>query len=883
MALQTGFRLGVYEIVAPLGKGGMGEVYRARDHELGRTVAIKVLPIDVATDPDRQSRFRREAQTLAALNHPHVGQIYGIAEGQGVRGLVLELVEGPTLADRIAAARTGLPIREALTIAQQIADALDAAHQQGIVHRDLKPANIKLTPAGTVKVLDFGLAKFAQPLAWANDDAARSSVADDDLTISDHGTRVGTVVGTVAYMSPEQARGQAVDRRTDVWAFGCLLFEMLTGRRPFAGSTSSDVLAAILEREPDFASLPAETPPEVRRLLSRCLQKNANQRLRDIGDVRLLIDDALHVPSSAVAGGRHHWAMSASTIVVVAIAAIAVAVAYLSRNRVAESAPTVRMSMATPGPISPQLGAVLSPDGRQLAFVATGPSGKAMLWVRALDSLDARELPGTDRAAHPFWSPDGRSLGFIADSKVKRVDLDGGRVQALADTNVRAGPAWGPDGTILFTSPPTQLMSVPATGGATKLLLTVDRSKKQTVVTWPRFLPDGRHFLVFVGNEVPEQAGIHVGSLDSQELRFVVQSSFRAWYGEPGYLLSIQDETLMAQPFDLRRFDVTGAPTPVADGIWTARGAAQASFSVSTTGMLAYVNASIKDGQLFWFDRSGQPLGALDGAVRNETLTPQISPDGRRVAMNRGEFPRDAIWALPTSGGAATRVTFNQPGPGLPIWSADGRRVLYRAGRQLIAKDIDTGVEETQLENVDGSVVDWSRDGKTVLLSRLRGSATDLFVASAGSSDTPVPFAETPFNEAQARLSPDGHWVAYTSNESGRDEIYVQSFPTAGRKRQVSIDGGAMPRWRGDGRELFYAAANQQMMAVPVSGGESPTFGAPVQLFRTRLVVAGSESTGLPTMYDVTPDGQRFLFRYPPEEAGPPITVVMNWRGAIKR
>lgn len=887
MALSAGSRLGVYEIVSPLGKGGMGEVYRAKDHELGRTVAIKVLPVDVASDADRQSRFRREAQTLASLNHPHVGQIYGIAEGQGVRGLVLELVEGPTLADRITAARRGLPIREALTIARQIADALDAAHQQGIVHRDLKPANIKVTPEGRVKVLDFGLAKLTEPLAKAGGEVA-PGVDDQDPTVSAHVTRVGTIVGTVGYMSPEQARGQAMDKRTDVWAFGCVLFEMLTGRRSFGGSTSSDTLAAILEREPDFASLPAETPREIQRLLSRCLHKDVNQRLRDIGDVRLLIDDALHAPSVDAGGAepsRRKWGLSPIVLAVVGIAAAGIAIAaYVGRNRAApESAPTVRMSIATPGPISPQLGAVLSPDGRQLAFVATGPSGKAMLWIRALDSLEARELAGTERAAHPFWSPDGRSLGFIADSKVKRIDLDRGRVQVLADTNLRIGPAWGPDGTILFVSPPTQLNTVPATGGPAQQLLTVDKARKQVAFAWPRFLPDGRHFLVHVGSEVPDQTGVYVGSLDSLELRLVLQTSFRAGYGEPGYLLFVQDETLMARPFDPERFEVSGTPAAVADGIWTARGASQASFSVSGTGTLAYVNASLKDGQLFWFDRSGQPLGALTPPVRTETLTPELSPDGRRVAANRGEFPRDAIWSLPVSGGAATRVTFNQLGAGLPVWSADSRRVLYRAGRQLVVKDVDSGVEQMLMEGVDGSVVDWSRDGKTILLSRLRGSTTDLFVAAVGSKQPPAVFTETPFNETQARISPDGRWVAYTSNESGRDEIYIQSFPKPGRKRLVSTDGGAMPRWRDDGRELFYAAANQYMNVVSVSGGESLILGVPAQLFRTRLVVGGSEATGLPTMYDVSPDGQRFLIRYEPEQAGPPITVVMNWLGALKK
>jgi Tol biopolymer transport system component len=875
MPLQSGTRLGSYELLSLLGEGGMGEVYRARDLELRRDVAIKVLPASVASDPERLARLRREAQVLAALNHPHIAQIYGLAGEGEVRGLVLELVEGETLADRLAhKPHAGLAIAEALPIARDIAAALDAAHAKGIVHRDLKPANIKITPEGVVKILDFGIATIVAP------DPTGEPVGPKALT--QLAAEPGVVAGTVAYMSPEQARGAAVDRRADGWAFGCVLYEMLTGRPVFDGPTATDTLAATLSRAPDWTKLPANTPAEIRRLLERCLQKDAAQRFRDLGDARFVIEDASVAEAGAgapKAERRAPWLMP-TTVVAVAIAIGAGAFAAYSRLRAPVAPPVIRMSIAAPGRVTPQLSAAISPDGRNVAFVSTDSSGQSLLWVRTLDALEARALPGTEHAAHPFWSPDGRSIGFVADAKVKRVPVGGGPVQVLADTGTRNGPDWNPEGTILFTPKRDALATVPAAGGPVRDLPAPD--PPQLLLMWPRFLPDGRHFIYF--GATAQEYGVYVGSLDSPETKLLLRSDFRAWYAPPGYLVFPRDETLMAQPFDPVRLELHGEPEPIAEGIWFARTAAQSSFSV-TENALAYVNASLWDAQLLWYDRTGRPLGPAAPVVRNEGRTPQISPDGRRIAIGRGEFGREDIWVLGVPEGAPVRVTFTPEGDWNPVWSADGRRVMYaplsQTGTRLLTKDVDTGEEQLLLDSkLPGLLLlDWSRDERYVLFDR----GSRLWVARLDAADrSPTLFEDTPYNEDQGQVSPNAQWIAYTSNATGRDEVYVESFPNPGRKRQVSSGGGAMPRWRADGQELFYLAGDQFLVSVPIKDEGSLELGTPERLFRTRIIVQGSESGGLPTFYAVSPDGSRFLVHYPPEDPGPPITVVLNWQSALK-
>jgi len=879
-------RLGPYELVALIGSGAMGEVYRARDARLGRDVAVKVLPRALMGDAERLARFEREAKVLAALNHPNIATIHGIEEGAGLRGLVMELVDGETLAERCAGKSHGgraPAIRAALAIAGQIAAALEAAHQHGIVHRDLKPENVMINAGGVVKVLDFGLAKIREAGAGIG----------PAVTIAADGTREGAMLGTTAYMSPEQARGFGVDQSADVWAFGCVLYELLTGKRAFEGPTDSDTIAAVLEHEPDWTQLPAAAQGPLRRLLQRCLAKDPRQRLRDIGAVRILVEDALAGLDAGASGTGLELATARVQRVRVAAAVAATAILALALGALAayrwaqppETGEPVRVALTAPGPISPQLSGLISPDGRHVAFVATGPSGQTRLWVRTLDSLEPRELQGTERAAHPFWSPDSLSIGFVADAKVKRVDLAGGPVQTLADANpaYRSGAAWSPSGIIVFGPQTGELATVPAAGGPTTTLLKADPSKGEIGFTWPDFLPDGRHFLYYAQSTQPEHNGVFVGSLDSSETKRVLENDVRAKYAAPGYLLYLRDDTLLAQPFDTERLALDGEPTVIAGGVWFARGARHASFSASRTGTLAYVNFDSLDRQLVWFDRDGRRIGSVGPPFRDILGTAPLSPDGRRIVIGRGEVQFGDLWVLDVERETLSRVTFDTVPSGPAVWGADGRRLLLRAGADIVVRDVDDGSEETLLEAPFAdyfAIAEWSRDERYLVLSE----GTDLWVVDLLGDRRPVRFLETPVNEMQAQLAPNGRWIAYTSNETGRDEVYVQSFPVPGRKRQISVDGGAMPRWRRDGGELFFLSVGQILTAVPVRDPEALELGPPEPLFRAPLVVQGSESFGLPTTYDVAADGKRFLLaQQPPENPEPPLIVVLNWWGALPR
>ncbi len=885
MAFTPGAHLGPYEIHSALGAGGMGEVYRATDTKLGRAVALKILPDAFATDPERVARFQREAKTLASLNHPNIGGIHGLEEASGVTALVLELVEGPTLADRIA--QGPVPLDEGLPIAQQIAAALEAAHEQGIVHRDLKPANIKVRPDGTVKVLDFGLAK-----ALSTDSAAsaRADISASPTLTTPAATRVGMIMGTAAYMSPEQARGKPLDKRTDIWAFGCVLYEMLTGRRPFAGDEVADVMAAILTREPDLAELPAATPTSIRRLLRRCLHKDRAERLRDIGDARMEIRDALAqtdaqdaVAQVARTGRRSQvrWYAVLATIVVVAAIA-AVATGKIPRS----SAPPpseVRLDINTP-PSTVPTSIAISPDGRTIAFVATS-DGKSRLWVRGLDSATARPLTGTDGAMHPFWSPDSRSIGFFADNKLRRVELDGGSVRGLANVYRGTGGAWSRDGVILFSSLGDPISRVPAVGGEPVELTGLVQQGSNFL---PALLPDGRRFLYFVRG-TPDVRGVYVGQLEgvSKGPR-LLDSDGSAVYGA-GHLFFLRQRTVFAQRFDPTRLELIGNPVAVAQN--PAAGPAGVSVSVSDTGSIAFRTASTGGRRQFvWFDRSGKEVGRVDGTMS----TPSLSPDGERVVGYRGN-PVDGnvdIWILDARRGAASRVTSDVSDDVAPNWSPDGEHIVFSSNRKgthdLYRKSATAGGNEELLlesrQEKGGS--DWSSDGRFVLFeSRDMKRRSDIFALPLDGHAKPIPVAQSDFEELRGQFSPDSKWVAYQSDESGRHEIYVQAFPGPGRKLPVSIGGGTQVRWRRDGKELFYVALDERLMAVPITftgDGQSAAVGAPVALFAAPLG-GFIQQADFRHQYDVASDGQRFLIAAVTEApSNAPISIILNWRRTEK-
>ena len=906
MALATGSRLGPYEILALVGSGGMGEVYRARDAKLGRDVALKVLPEAFARDAERMARFQREAKVLASLNHPNIASIYGLEDSGATHALVMELVEGPTLADRI---RSGpIPISEALPIAEQMCEALEYAHERGIVHRDLKPANVKVTNDDAVKVLDFGLAKALEG------DASSIDIANSP-TVSRMATQAGVLLGTAAYMSPEQAKGKQVDRRADIWAFGCVLYEMLTGKMAFRGESVTDTLAAVIKEEPDWSQLPAGTPIRVRVLLQRCLQKDPKQRLRDIGDARISLDEVLSgAPDASLAGVARiaaplwrrplPWALFAATL---AIALAVLGWAYMRViNAPARTAELTRFQIPLTVNSAPGGGNfALSPDGRQLAFAVTGSDGVSRLWIRSLDSLEARPLLGSESPEFPpfFWSFDSRYIAFDAGGKLKKIDVSGGGAETLCDLSCNAiGGSWNPDGVIIFGLNPGSLMRVSANGGPASPLTTLDSSRNETNHAYPSFLPDRRHFIYLRRSETPESSGVYVGSLDARpeeqdSKRLLATDSGPAYVpsADPGFgqVLFIRDGTLMAQPFDARRLELSGEPVTVADQVGTLldRGL----FSASTNGVLVYkTGAGGVSQQLTWFDREGKVLGTA--GEPGTYLTLALSPDGTRAAV--GRFDRNpALWLVDFSRGTSTRFTFGPSSGRRGIWSPDGSRIIFASapsGVFDLYQKLASGVKDEELllkssENKYPS--SWSSDGHFLLyqVSDPKTTKTDLWVLPLGGDKKPFPFLRTEFSSYDGQFSPDGRWVAYVSDESGRDEVYVRTFSPdstaaaseTGGKWLISPNGGSQPRWRRDGKELYYLAPDRKVMAVEIATNAVFQAGVPKALFQTPPPFA---VTAYLQLWDVTPDGKRFLFVGPVEQTGqPPFTVVLNWQAGLKK
>ncbi len=871
MGVTIGTQLGSVEILSLLGRGGMGEVYRARDTKLKREVAIKILPDEFSRDHDRVARFQREAEVLASLNHPNIAAIYDLEEANGSRFLVLELVEGETLAERIK--RGPIPVDESLNIAKSICEALEAAHEKNVVHRDLKPANVKITPEGKVKVLDFGLAKaFAAEASKAN--------LSQSPTLSMAATNAGVILGTAAYMSPEQAKGRTVEKRTDIFAFGCVLYEMLTGRPAFEGEDIPEILSRVLQREPDWALLPANVPPRIQELLRLCLKKDIRKRRSDAADVRIDIEEALTEPlvaMPAVASARNPWlAWIVAATAMLAFASLGVL--YFRQKPMLEP-PEMRVEINTPSTAAP-LEFALSPDGRYIVFVASG-DGPQRLWLRALDKTEAQPMAGTDGADYPFWSADSRSIGFFATGKLKRIDIAGGPPQALADTGGLHGGAWNADGTILFNASVSGPLSRIAASGGEPVAVTRLDSPRQTDHRFPQFLPDGRHFL-FHALGTPEAAGIYLGSLDGGEPKRLAAADTAGAYLAPGMIAFVRQTTLMAQHLDLKRGELTGDPVSLADPVGS-NAFAFGGFSVSAAGQLAYRGGG-ELRQLKWYDRTGKAVGVAGEPDSTSLLYPELSPDGGHVALVRTVQSNPDVWLMDLVRGGMTRFTFDPAVDIAPLWSPDGMRIAFGSTRKgpynlYLKPSSGAGAEELLLETPNNKYAqDWSKDGRFLLYAEADPkTGRDLWgLPMTGNDRKPIVVVKTSFEELNGQFSPDGHWVAYETNESGRFEIVVQPFPVPSGKWQVSTGGGIQPRWRADGKELYFIAPDGKLMAASVTAaGVTFAAGTPVALF------PASPVTGLGTNkqeYVVSRDG-RFLINQPAEASTmTPITLILNWK-----
>jgi Tol biopolymer transport system component len=876
LSLTPGKRLGVYDITEQIGEGGMGQVYRATDIRLKRQVAIKILPPSLAADADRLARFQREAEVLASLNHPHIAGIYGLEESEGVFALVMELVDGEDLSQRIA--RGAIPIEDALPIAKQIVEALEAAHEQGIIHRDLKPANIKVRDDGTVKVLDFGLAKALDTTTTSSPSVTQSPT----ITTPAMMTGVGTILGTAAYMSPEQARGKPVDRRADIWAFGAVLFEMLAGIRPFPGEEISDTLAGILKSEPAWEALPRDTSAAIRRLLRRCLQKDRQQRLQHIGDARLEIDEARGATAA------EHVAVPAGTVRrpvlwIAATAATALAVGSIAGRQfsIVPEAPEMRLEISMPSGTLTHF--AISPDGRSIVYARTGRRG---LQVRAFHDSAPRALTGTEGAEYPFWSPDGRSLGFFANNRLQRVESDGGAPQALATVITPSGGTWNRDGVILYVpNDAGGVFQVPAGGGESRMV--TPQRTPPLATRLPQFLPDGRRFLFHVARG-GEPAGVYVGELASDAIQRILSTNAPALYGS-GRLWFIRDGALVAQAFDPASLALSGPIMPVADGVQA--GLLGNSISTSVAGPIAY-RASLDratqrlNRQLVWFDRSGKQMGTV-GEPGAAASNPSLSPDGRSLLLQRTVQENIDLWLIDLQRDVSSRLTDNPEIDAMPVWSPDNNRLIFNnSSRELAITSLDKArpQERVPLPFDDGVKItsDWSTDGRFILYTHFNQSpaTTDVWALPMEGERKPLPVATTTHNERDAQFSPDGKWVAYESDEAGTPEIYLQPFPGPGARPRVSVAGGTQVRWRRDGRELFYIAADENLMAVAVDlTAMPPSVGTPARLFKTNISPIRSISR---QQYVVSRDG-RFLILTDEEGPVPPITLLFNWKTPTAR
>jgi serine/threonine protein kinase len=865
MSFAQGDKIGSYQVLALLGSGGMGDVYRARDTKLQREVAIKALPDAFTQDPDRLARFQREAEVLASLNHPNIGAIHNLEEAaDGSRFLILELVEGETLADRIA--RGPLRVDEVFQVGRQIASAIEAAHIRGIIHRDLKPANVKVTPDGNVKVLDFGLAKTY--------DSQNASLSQSPTVLS--GSIPGMIVGTAAYMSPEQARGEAADSQSDVWALGCLLFEMLTGNRAFHGDTMAEVLASTMKDEPDWTMLPADVPSRLRLVLRRCLEKDRRRRLRNIGDAALDLEEGpaefTAAPSASFRSGVIvPWAITIIAILV-AIAAFTMP-GTRDRSSVSETG-TIRFAVSSPERFfkrgEPAEFAV-SPNGRYLVFTAEGTTRK--LWIRSLDSTEARPLSGTDtdNSMLPFWSPDSRYIGFYRGNKLNKLSIADGRTEVICNTGGFPLSTWGPGNTIVFAAD-GKLYRVSAEGGEPQLI-SLSEPLKNEYVADPQFLPDGDHVIFHTRRQLTKDvAGTWVLSPKSGQLKRILPFAVLAAFSPPRHLVYIRDGNLYAQMFDPAKLETSGEPILIEKEAGLNAGIG--GFSLSENGTLAWSGQPNRAAQVVWRDRSGKSLQVAlqSGLYRQIRLSPDAS---RAVVASTGESGFSNIWLLQMSNGVFSPLINNMANNSDPVWSPDGRDIVFTSLGNLYRNTVDTTTIQPLLESKESKWVhDWSPDGQYLVYAYDKG----VYALPMSGNQNPVTLLENDFRKDEFRVSPDSRWIAYNSMESGRSEVYVASFPKFDRRRQVSNSGGAIPRWRKDMREMYYLRLDGTLMAVDLHPGETLETGVPHELFHVDVPV----STVL-DQYDVTGDGQRFIVIENEENAtSPPINVVVNWTAQLK-
>lgn len=904
MALASGSRIGPYEILAPLGAGGMGEVYKARDTRLDRTVALKVLPVRLSADPVFRERFDREARVVSSLSHPHICTLFDVGSHGETAYLVMELLEGESLAARLA--KGPLPVAQTLRFARQIADALTRAHRQGIVHRDLKPANIMLTPNGA-KLLDFGLAK-ASPVSLVQgftpgQAGDLTTLESQPIDVTGHVplTTEGTLLGTIHYMAPEQVEGREADARTDIFAFGATVYEMLTGRKPFDGDNPAAIIVAILERDPPgLRTLQPLVPSALERLVNTCLAKDPEDRWQSARDVTLQLQ-AIEVGGgddqpSQVTRARPRWRERVAWAAAAIGVAAAAAMLWVSRDQ-RSTVPTssVRFAIAPPEAANlatsitgvPQL--ALSPDGSTLAFVALERDGRDHLWARTVDEVKPRRLAGTEGAMFPFWSPDSRHLAFFAGGKLKRLALSGGVPESLADAPSGRGGAWNNDDLIVFApSARDGLFQVSARGGLPTRLTTLNAARGEFSHRWPLFLPDGRRFL-FIGR--PRELGgegLYVGSLEGGDPRRIAQIRSNVQMVEANLMLFASERRLMAQRIDLDRMVLEGEPFELESAVGYAASFTYAAFTAARADTLVFSGCCERRvPDMRWFDRSGRAIGNL--GKDNLLAHPSLAPDGQRVAVSmRDPTDFEDIWIVDLTRGTRSRFTFDPLNDSLPVWSPDGLSIVFTSSRtsisELFRKSVGGGAPEERLVQARGLTVpeDWSPDGRKLVFSRLHPqSGWDLWIVTIDTGAETV-FMNSPFDEIDAKVSPDGQWLAYVSNESGQSEVYVRAFSSASEKWQISPDGGVQPRWRADGAELYFLARNQSLMATEVLKGRT-TFqtGLPRPLFKTAAVVDQRVTTVDPlrlgTGYAVTRDGQRFLITTAgPEPPPQPITVVLG-------